>query len=245
MTRSHWMAAQFPGLSVTPQSFASSANLQRVHCALWSRSLMQWLNGTKASADPCGTPRVTLFQQDFASLTTTLWVHPLSLFLIHFPVCSSRPTHQDLFYKDLMKSGVKILNECPGRKYLLFSPHLSGQPLHHRSFIKPDFPMVNPCWLVQMIPVPFTCLEMPSRVSRSITFPGIKVRLTGLSSPGPPSCPSWNRSDICIPPVFQHFSQSPPQLRIIKSGLNNAPPAPSALTHGCIPSGPTDLRTSS
>ena len=53
------MAAQPSGVSTTPPSLVSSANLLRVHSNSSSRSLMKKLNKTGPSTDPWGTPLVT------------------------------------------------------------------------------------------------------------------------------------------------------------------------------------------
>jgi len=51
------MAAQPAGVSTTPPSLVSPANLLRVHSNSSSRSLMKKLNKTGPSTDPWGTPR--------------------------------------------------------------------------------------------------------------------------------------------------------------------------------------------
>jgi len=48
------MAAQLSGVSTTPSSFMSSADLLRVHSIPSSRSLMKKLNKTGPSTDPWG-----------------------------------------------------------------------------------------------------------------------------------------------------------------------------------------------
>jgi len=50
------MAAQPSGVSTTPPSLVSSANLLRVHSNSSSRSLMKKLNKVGPSTDPWGTP---------------------------------------------------------------------------------------------------------------------------------------------------------------------------------------------
>jgi len=54
LPRSRWMAAQPAGVSTTPPSFVSPANLLRVHSNSSSRSLMKKLNKTGLSTDPGG-----------------------------------------------------------------------------------------------------------------------------------------------------------------------------------------------
>jgi len=51
LSRFRWMAAQPSGVSTTPPSFVSSANLLRVHFVLLSRSLMNELNKTGPSTE--------------------------------------------------------------------------------------------------------------------------------------------------------------------------------------------------
>ena len=62
------MAAQPAGVSTTPPSFVSSANVLRVHSNSSSRSLMKKLNKTGPSTDPWGTPLVTGLQLDSTRL---------------------------------------------------------------------------------------------------------------------------------------------------------------------------------
>ena len=62
------MAAQSSGVSTTPPSLVSSADLLRVHSNSSSRSLMKKLNKTGPSTDPWGTPLVTGLQLDTALL---------------------------------------------------------------------------------------------------------------------------------------------------------------------------------
>jgi len=66
------MAAQPSGVSTTPPSLVSPADLLRVHSNSSSRSLMKKLNKTGPSTDPWGTPLVTGLQLDSAPLMTTL-----------------------------------------------------------------------------------------------------------------------------------------------------------------------------
>lgn len=72
------------------------------------------------------------------------------------------------------------------------------------------------------------CLEMVSRMSCSTIFPEIKERLTGLLFSGFFLLYSWNRHDICFPPVFEHFSSCHDQ-RLSRVGLQWPLPASSAL----------------
>ena len=83
LSRSRSKAAQPSGVSTTPLSLVSSANLLRVHSNASSRSLMKKLNKTGPSTDPWGTSLVTSLQLDSAPLITTLWVLPFSQFSIH------------------------------------------------------------------------------------------------------------------------------------------------------------------
>ena len=73
LSRSRWMVAQPFGVSTTPLSLVSSANLLRLHSNSSSRSLMKKLNKTGPSTDPWETPLVTGLQLDSALLMTTLW----------------------------------------------------------------------------------------------------------------------------------------------------------------------------
>jgi len=50
------MVAQPSGMSATPPSFVSSANLLRVHSIPSSRSSTKTLNQIRVSTDPWGTP---------------------------------------------------------------------------------------------------------------------------------------------------------------------------------------------
>ena len=83
LSRSRWMAAQPSGVSTTPPSLVSSANLLMVHFNSSSRSLLKKLNKTGPSTDPWGTPLVTGLQLDSARLMTALWVLLFSQFSIH------------------------------------------------------------------------------------------------------------------------------------------------------------------
>ncbi|PKU42357.1 rna-directed dna polymerase from mobile element jockey- hypothetical protein [Limosa lapponica baueri] len=74
LSRSRWMAAQSSGVSASPPSLVSSANLLRIHSVLSSRSLINMLNKTGPSIDPWGTPLVTGLQLDPAPSITTLVV---------------------------------------------------------------------------------------------------------------------------------------------------------------------------
>ena len=56
LSRSRWTTAQPSGVSTTPPSLVSSANLLRVHSSSSSRSLMKKLNKTGPSTDSWGTP---------------------------------------------------------------------------------------------------------------------------------------------------------------------------------------------
>ena len=103
------MAAQPSGVSATPPSFVSSANLLQVHSIPSSLSLMSKLNKTGPSTDPWGTPLVTSLQLDSAPLMTT----PLSSALQpvlkppHWPLI--QPTFPELPYEDVMGDSVKSL----------------------------------------------------------------------------------------------------------------------------------------
>lgn len=55
--------------------------------------------------------------------------------------------------------------------------------------IRHNFPFIDLCWLLTVIFLSSICLEMVPRISCSITFLGIKVRLTSLWFPNPPSIP--------------------------------------------------------
>ena len=93
LSRSRWMAAQPSGVSTTPPSFVSSANLLRVHSNSASKSLMKKLNKTGPSTDPWWTALVTGLQVDSAPLTTTLWVLPFSHNPIVIPLKSTPPSN--------------------------------------------------------------------------------------------------------------------------------------------------------
>lgn len=60
-----------PGVSATPLSFVSSAQLPRVHSVPSFRSLMKIFNRTAPSIDPLGTSLVTGLQTDFMPLIST------------------------------------------------------------------------------------------------------------------------------------------------------------------------------
>lgn len=65
--------AQPSGLSTSPPSYASSANLLRVHSASSSRPLMKMSNKVSSSTDPCGTLLTTGLQLDFMLLVAIFW----------------------------------------------------------------------------------------------------------------------------------------------------------------------------
>ena len=88
LSRSRGMAAQPSGVSTTPPSFVSPANLLRVHSVLSFRLLKKRLNKTGTSTNLWGIPLVTGLQLDSAPLMATLWVLPLSQFSIHLTVQS-------------------------------------------------------------------------------------------------------------------------------------------------------------
>ena len=72
LSRSCWMAAQPSGVSTTPPSFVSSANLLRVCSVPSSRTSMNKRNKTGPRTEPWGTPLATGLRLDSALLITTL-----------------------------------------------------------------------------------------------------------------------------------------------------------------------------
>lgn len=60
----------------------------------------------------------------------------------------------------------------------LLKPVISSQNVVR--LVKHDFPWVDPCGILQITFLSFMCLLTASRIICSITFSGIRVRLTGL-----------------------------------------------------------------
>ena len=86
-----WMAAHPSGVSATPRSFESSANLLTVLSApssklLMKMLLMKMLNNISPSVDRWGTPLVTGLHLEFVPLVTILWAWTFSEFLVHLTV---------------------------------------------------------------------------------------------------------------------------------------------------------------
>lgn len=79
---------QHKGVSATPSSFESAANLLGVHSAPSSRSLLKLLKRTGPSSDPhtAATHPTTL-----CSVITALWTQPFDYFSVHLTVCSLSP----------------------------------------------------------------------------------------------------------------------------------------------------------
>lgn len=126
-----------------------------------------------------------------------------------------------------------------GRQHPSLFPHLPHWSFHCRiKLAKLDFPLVNPHWLLVMIFLPFTCLEMFSRISCSITFPGIEVRLTNLSLPRYSFLPILKKETFTF---LQSSSTSSchDQRKITESAL--ATTISSLRTHERISSEPMDL----
>lgn len=76
-------------------------------------------------------------------------------------------------------------------------------------------------------------LEMVSRISCPITFPGVEVKLSGLYSPDLPSSPSWRQEWHLLFCSSQFFSQSP-WSKLTENSFAMISPS-SHSTHGCIP----------
>lgn len=105
-------------------------------------------------------------------------------FRLNSPSClslsslSSHPAHTSQrwgFY------GRQFKRPCcsPGRQYPLLSPCWPGQSQNCRILSRLSS-MFSPWWLFLMTLLSLMCLEMLSRISCFITFPGIEVKLTGL-----------------------------------------------------------------
>ena len=92
-------ASRPSGMTTTPHSLLSSANLLRVHLISLSMSLMKMLNSSSPCTDPWGTPLVTGIHLDIEPLTpmvmTGYWIKKSIINLFHIwgfkslsPLCS-------------------------------------------------------------------------------------------------------------------------------------------------------------
>lgn len=116
----------------------------------------------------------------------------------------------------------------PGTPTTLFSP---AKPVisSHKAvrLFRHDFPFITPCWLIPVTFLSFIRLEMASRRICTITFAGIKVRLSSLK--------------IGVTFAFFQISRTSPDhhelSKIIESGIVVIS-ASSLSFCGCIPSCP-------
>lgn len=180
---------------------------------------------------PLGYTPVSGLQLGFMLVITILWSWPFS-FSVHFTDCSLRYP----FYEATNKIQCQSPYWCLGRKYPFLSPHLPRQSLYQKllyaTSIINDFTFVNPFWL--LLNKFFLCLEIISRISCSVTCPGIEMKLAGLSFPGSSLLPILKIGLIIFYPVL---SQLP---KITENGFTMASTS-SLSTYGFTPSGPLGL----
>jgi len=118
------MTAQPSGVSATPHTFGSSANLLRVHSAPPSRSLPKMSNSHLLSTDAWGTPLVTGLLLDFVPLTTSSRPSQSASFR-STSVCLPHPYFNSV--------SMRLLRETRSQTFLTCSPpHLPSQSFHHR-----------------------------------------------------------------------------------------------------------------
>lgn len=110
----------------------------------------------------------------FQTLITTLWAWPFSQFSIQLTVCPYRLNFMRILEETVLKAVSKSTLSS------LTKPVIQSQKVI--KLVKHDIPLVNPWWRLLLIFMSFTCLEMVFRISCSITFPGIEVKLTSLFS---------------------------------------------------------------
>lgn len=105
LSRSHWMAAQLPGVSAIPPKLAEGGLCPFIQV---TGSPMKT---TRPSINPWGTPLVTGLHLDSVPLITTLWALPLRQFLTHLNIHSSIPRFLSFITKDVVRYTVKSLAE--------------------------------------------------------------------------------------------------------------------------------------
>lgn len=117
---------------------------------------------------------------------------------------------------------------------------LSKSKLFYDSMIKlvkHNFPLVKPGLLLLITCLSFMCLEKNSRISCSITYPGIKMNLIVLQFPGSSFLPFLKMSDIFF--ILSSSPLTPLQepSTVIESCLIMTS-ASYLRTRGCTSSGP-------
>ena len=123
LSRSRWMASLSFSLLTTPYSLVLPANVLRVHSIPLSMSLMKMLNSTGPNNDPSGTPLVTDLHLDIELLTATLWVRPLTQFLIHWVVHALNLCLSQFRDEDVMQDSVKCFAQVQDRWHQLLLPY--------------------------------------------------------------------------------------------------------------------------
>lgn len=114
-----WVVAWPSDISAAPTGFVLSTNLLLVRSTTSSRLLMKISNKTEPSIVRWGTWIDNGLKLDFALLITTLYMHPLHIFIYSLFLRIS----QEAVLKALLTSRYQ---------YPLFSPRLLGQSLHHK-----------------------------------------------------------------------------------------------------------------
>ena len=181
--RSLHMAAHSSGL-------VSSANLQRIHSASSSRSLMKMLNGIGLGMDFWGTLLITGLQLDLKPLITMLWASHSDSF--QSTLCSSNSYFNSLSMRILWETVSNALLN-PGRKYPLLSPHLPGHSFHHRRLL--GWSSMVSWWSHADHSWHLSCPSWAWKWFSGLTAPscsqGLRWDWLACTSLGPLACPSW------------------------------------------------------
>ena len=168
------MAAQPSHVSATPSSFVSLADLLKVDTIPSSRSLMKILNSTGPSTAPHTflTGLGTTDHNPLSSASQPVLNPP------HHPLIY--PTLSPLQYQDVVGDSIKSFAEVKIDDIHCSLPIYPAGDAIIEGYEVGKFSLGE-----SMLTIPddiffSSCLEMSSRTSYSITFPGTEVRLTSL-----------------------------------------------------------------
>lgn len=140
--------------------------------------------------------------EDFMPPLITLWCQSFK-HLIHLTVCSPSPYFFSFSMKIIWETSA---NRLPNAK----ADNIHWFPLIYQAYhflleyyqlLKPDFHLVNPCWLLLGTFLMYTCLEIVPQSSWSITFPRTDLR-SEWPLASPPFCPSCSQGynlKACFP----------------------------------------------
>lgn len=85
--------------------------------------------------------------------------------------------------------------------------------------VKHSFFLVNPHWVLLITSFSSTCLEVTSRISCSITFPGIRWDWLACSFTAPPSCPFWSLEWLLSSEISSLLSDLSKMMRAVWQSL--------------------------